>query len=90
VAIERVNRLFKRWETLKGDKSKWNSHWDDLARVQLPRRLGFASTTVEGERRTDDIFDGTPMQAARGLANAVGGMLRPGGLPEVCDLKMTP
>ena len=27
--------------------------------------------------------DGTPMQAARGLANAIGGMMRPQGLPEL-------
>lgn len=45
--------------------------------------MGFTSTVIEGERRTDDIFDGTPMQAARGLANAVGGFMRPNGLPQV-------
>jgi hypothetical protein len=49
----------------------------------LPRRLGFASTTIEGERRTEEIFDGTPMQGARTLANAIGGLMRPEGLPEV-------
>jgi hypothetical protein len=80
---DRVEHLFKRWRKLRNDKSRWHDHWDDLARVQLPRRLGFASTTIEGERRTDDIFDGTPMQAARGLANAIGGLMRPTGLPEV-------
>ena len=83
MASDRTKRLFKRWERLRGDKGRWHSHWDDLARVQLPRRLGFATTTIEGERRTDDIFDGTPMQAARGLSNAIGGMMRPNGLPEV-------
>lgn len=80
---DRITRIIKRWEQLRGEKSYWHSHWDDLARVMLPGRLGFSATTVEGERRTDDIFDGTPMYAARGLANAIGGMLRPEGLPEV-------
>src|SRR3990167_8356971 len=75
--------LIKRWEKLSADKSSWNHHWDDLARVMLPRRLGFSQTTIDGESRTEDIFDGTPMQAARGLANAVGGILRPQGLQEV-------
>ena len=78
-----IEQLIKRWERLSQDKSVWHSHWDDLARVMLPRRLGFTATTIEGERRTEDIFDSTPMQAARGLANAVGGLLRPDGLPEV-------
>jgi hypothetical protein len=80
---ERIERLFKRWKRQRDHKALWHDHWDDLARVMLPRRLGFASTTQEGERRTDDIFDGTPMQAARGLSNAIGSFMRPSGLPEV-------
>ena len=78
-----IDQLIKRWERLAQEKSQWHSHWDDLARVMLPRRLGFTATTIEGERRTENIFDSTPMQAARGLANAVGGLLRPDGLPQV-------
>ena len=80
---EEVDKLIARWRKLSGDKGRWHSHWDDLARVMLPRRMGFTSTVIEGERRTDDIFDGTPMQAARGLANAIGGMMRPSGTPEI-------
>lgn len=74
-----VVKVIQRWRDASQEKSQWHSLYDDLARVMLPRRLGFMSTQVEGERRTDDIFDGTPMQGARGLANAVGGMLRPEG-----------
>ena len=78
-----VDKLITRWRKLAGDKSRRHSHWDDLARVMLPRRMGFTTTVVEGERRTDDIYDGTPMQAARGLANAIGGMMRPSGIPQI-------
>lgn len=80
---DKITKILKRWEQRRGEKSQWHQHYDDLARVMLPRRLGFASTLVEGDRRTDDIFDGTPMQAARGCANAIGGLLRPQGIPEV-------
>ena len=80
---DEVDKLITRWRKLSGDKGKWHSHWDDLARVHLPRRMGFTSTVIEGERRTDDIYDGTPMQAARSLANAIGGMMRPSGTPEI-------
>ena len=83
MADDNIDKLIQRWRRLNGDKSQWHSHWEDLARVMLPRRMGFISTTIEGERRTDDIFDGTPMQAARSLANAVGGFMRPNGLPQV-------
>lgn len=86
MAEDRVTRILERWRKKRGEKELWHSLYDDLARVQLPRRLGFATTVIEGERRTDDIFDGTPMQAARGLANAIGGLLRPNGIPEI-DMK---
>lgn len=78
-----IEDLIKRWNYLKGEKASWHTHWDDLARVMLPGRIGFATNTTPGERRTDDIYDGTPMQAARGLANAIGGMMRPEGLPQL-------
>lgn len=80
---KRIKEILARWKELKDKKSLWHGHYDDLARVMLPRRLGFAQTTISGENRNDDIFDGTPMQAARGLANAIGGMMRPEGLPRI-------
>jgi hypothetical protein len=76
---DRAKDLIGRYRTLKGARSQFDSQWEDLARVMLPQRMGFVSDTVPGERRTDDLFDGTPMQAARGLANATGGFLRPDG-----------
>ncbi len=75
----RVKELLRRRQALSKDRGQWESHWDDIAAVQSPRRLGFVTATVEGDRRTEDIYDGTPMQAARGLANAVGGQIRPEG-----------
>ena len=79
----RITDILRRWKKLKADKSEWHQHYDDLARIYLPRRLGFATTRVVGERRTQALYDSTPMQAARGLANSIGGMMRPEGLPEV-------
>ncbi len=75
---DHVKQLLRRWRSLKGDRATWDSHWDDLARVMLPRRLGFVTSTTPGEKRVDDLYDGTAMQAARGLANALGTMMRDG------------
>lgn len=74
-----VEEILKRRGTLLGRRGMWPTLWDDLARVQLPRRLGFVTATTDGDRRTEDIFDGTSLQAPRSLANAVGGMVRPEG-----------
>jgi hypothetical protein len=76
---ERAKTHIKRYESLKQSRSTWNEHYEDLARVMDPASLGFVSQQEPGERRNEDIFDGTPMVAARGLANAVGAMLRPEG-----------
>ena len=84
--MSKTTEIMRRWKKLKADKSEWHNHYDDLARVFLPRRLGFSTTTTVGERRTQHLYDSTPMQAARGLANAIGGMMRPEGLPEVSML----
>ena len=75
----RIEEVLSRRTSLRDRRGMWLNHWDDLARVQLPRRVGFVTQTTEGDRRTEDIFDGTPMQAARALANALGSMVRPEG-----------
>ena len=76
---DRAKELVKRWRKTREDRGQWYSQCDDLARVMLPSRLGFVSQTYPGDRRTEDIYDSTAMQARRGLANAVGWMLRPEG-----------
>lgn len=75
----RAKRRLERWRNLKTNKSRWMSHWEDLARLMLPRRMGFITQMTEGERRTEEIYDATAMRAARGLANGVGQLLRPEG-----------
>ena len=81
MADDLVDRILRRRDRLHNDRGIWATHWDDLARVLAPRRLGFVTQTTTGERRTEDIFDGTGMQAARALANAIGTFLRPQGEP---------
>lgn len=76
-----VGEILARHKTARNRRSLWHRHWDDLAQVQMVRRLGFATDVQEGERRTNDLFDGTSMQEARSLANKLGGHLRPEGQP---------
>ena len=77
-----VTQVLKRWKDLDSSKGHWRGHWEDLSRIFLPSRGGFTSDSVEGQRDVD-IFDGTPMQAARSLANAVSWMMRPEGIPKI-------
>lgn len=77
----RITEIISRWRALRDRRDLWTQHWEDLSRVQLPRRLGFITQTSEGDRRTEDIYDGTSIQMARDLANKMGGMQRPEGDP---------
>ena len=76
---KRVLGHIKRQKAAQNRRSQFEQHWDDLTRVLLPRRQGFRTTTQDGEQRVEDIYDGTPMQGARSLANTVGAMIRPEG-----------
>ncbi len=77
----RVSEILQRWTRAKSARGLWPHHWEDLSRVMILRRLGFVTDNQPGDHRRDELFDGTAMQAARDLANTVGGMLRPEGEP---------
>jgi hypothetical protein len=76
---KRVLSHIKRQKAAQNRRSQFEQHWDDLTRVLLPRRQGFMETLQAGDQRVDNIYDGTPMQGARSLANTVGAMIRPEG-----------
>lgn len=75
----RIKKRLDRYDGLKRDRSPWLTHWDDLARALLTRRMGFTSQVTEGDRRTEEMYDATGMRAARGLANSTGQLMRPEG-----------
>jgi len=83
---DKVKDHIKRQKDAANRRSQFEQHWDDLTRVLLPRRQGFTSTTIDGDQRVEDVYDGTPMQAARSLANTVGAMIRPEG-QDVVEIK---
>lgn len=76
---EQVDSLLDLYAELKSRKSPFESHFEDLARVLYPRRSGFTTPNTEGERLQDEIYDSTPQQAARMLANNVGSQTMPEG-----------
>lgn len=78
---ERAKQLIQRARMLQTRRGMWSSHWEDVVRVELPRRLGFVTSVIEGARRQEDLYDSTAIVSARGLANAMGGQVRPEGRP---------
>ena len=61
---------------LRAARSTWEAHWQELGELLRTERADFIAERAPGARRNRRIFDGTPQQAARGLASALDGMLK--------------
>jgi len=72
-----VERQIDRLKRLQDDRRILDAHYQRLAEIMIPRKADFTVTRASGERRMENVFDSTPMIAARGLASAVDGMIKP-------------
>ena len=72
-----VQKIIDRHRKLSDARRVWESHWQELGDYLLPRRADFTGARTPGEKRTERQFDAVPMQAARGLAASLDGLLKP-------------
>ena len=75
--MDRVDDILARYGKLKIGRSQWENTWQELAEVLLPRRADFTVTRMDGDRRTDNVFDSVPIQARRSLASAIDSLFKP-------------
>lgn len=73
MADGRVKELVARWERLRADRAVLDSHLQDIAELIRPFGADFTVERTPGQRRHDDIFDGTPITAAENLAAGLWG-----------------
>jgi len=72
-----VQDLLTRQKRLADARRSWESHWQELAEFLLPGRADITGARTPGGKRTERQFDSVPMQAARGLAASLDGLLKP-------------
>ena len=72
-----IEDILARQRRLKAARRSWESHWQEVAEVMLPRRADFTGERSEGAKRGGALYDGTAMLARRGLAAAIDGLLKP-------------
>lgn len=72
---EGVGALLLVYRTLKQRRDKWIGYWRELADVFMPMHE-LDDSSSPGERRGDEIYDGTPRLAARDLAAAIDSLLK--------------
>lgn len=74
-AMINAKDLIRRAEELRLRRVSWESHWQELADVVLPRRADIVARTTPGGKRTQRLFDATGIEANELLAAGLHGML---------------
>ena len=72
-------RIDKHFEYLKGNRSTWERHGQELAEYVLPHRSDFTSKRSLGEERLEMAFEGTAMRALKRFASQIHNVFTPMG-----------
>ena len=67
--------LLKRFDRLKAGRQNWESHWQEVSDYMIPRKADVTKTRSKGDKRTELIFDSSPLQSVELLAASLHGML---------------
>jgi hypothetical protein len=67
--------LKRRFDKLKANRQNWETHWQEVADYMLPRKADVTKTRSKGDKRTELIFDSSPLQSVDLLAASLHGML---------------
>jgi len=67
--------IMARFDRLKTGRQNWETHWQEVADYMQPRKADVTRTRSKGDKRTELIFDSSPIQAVELLAASLHGML---------------
>ena len=67
--------LLKRFDRLTSQRQNWETHWQEVADYMMPRKADVTKLRSKGDKRTELIFDSSPLQAVELLAASLHGML---------------
>ena len=71
LAAELKNNLSR----LKEKRSNWESHWQEVADLMLPRKAEITKERSRGDKRSNQIYDATAIHSLELLAASLHGML---------------
>ena len=67
--------ILKRFDRLSAQRQNWETHWQEVADYMQPRKADVTKLRSKGDKRTELIFDSSPLQAVELLAASLHGML---------------
>ena len=71
----KAKKVISTFDSLKNQRDTWENHWQDVADYMLPRKADITETRTRGDKRHDQIYDGTAPHALELLAASLHGML---------------
>jgi hypothetical protein len=60
---------------LQGQRENWETHWQEVADYMQPRKADVTKRRARGDKRMEQVFDSSPIQAVELLAASLHGML---------------
>ena len=70
-----TKNLLSRYERLEGQRQNWETHWQEVADYMQPRKADVTKRRARGDKRMEQVFDSSPIQAVELLAASLHGML---------------
>ena len=67
--------LLSRFDRLQGQRENWETHWQEVADYMQPRKADVTKRRARGDKRMEQVFDSSPIQAVELLAASLHGML---------------
>jgi len=77
--VDLVRDIIAEHEAMKRARQSFEAQWDEVVELALPRYRKFAQESDQnpGQKRTQEMFDATPMLALRHFAAAMDSMITP-------------
>jgi hypothetical protein len=72
---DRARVLLKRLDKLAVQRSTWEHHWQEVAEYVVPRKADVTKQRSSGDKRMEQVYDGTAIHAAEMLSASLHGML---------------
>ena len=72
---KKAKNIIEKYNTLKAQRQTWEDHWQDIANYFLPRKSNITLKRTKGDKRHDQIYDGTATHALELLSASLNGML---------------
>jgi len=67
--------LLKRYDRLKGDRTNWDTMWEELATYLMPGKTDFITVNTRGTKRAAEVYDSTGIHALQILSASLHGSL---------------